>query len=269
MNPPVLMSIDEALEKILTSAPDKPQYSSFESNIYKSLTDSHLRITARDVTAPLNIPPFPASAMDGYAVASSDNIFTEEAPYLLPLQGKSLAGNPFTKELLPNQCIRTTTGACLPDRADSIVIQENVVIKNDNIQILTKPEKLDHVREIGQDVKHKQLLFPEGTQLGPLQLGWLAACGIPEINVYRKIRMAVFSTGDELKEPGSTLKAGEIFEANRLVLEKLGNTLPVEITDLGILPDDEKQISDALKTAAKDADIILTSGGVSVGDADY
>ena len=259
------MSIEEALQSILKAVPHMLN-SAFE---LVDTVAAHNRICSHDITAPLSIPPFAASAMDGYAVNSEHALFRAQPPYSLPVQGSSLAGHPFEGVLEANCSIRITTGAFLPAGADTIVIQEDATRNAEKIQITSAPEKNVHIRTVGQDVTVGQLIFSKGTRLGPLQLGWLAACGIGSVNVFRKLKVAIFSTGDELISAGKTLAAGEIYEANRLVLVKLAERFPVIINDLGILPDNENRIRSALTTASSESDIVLSSGGVSVGDADY
>jgi len=260
-----LISIEEALRTILKSVP-APTHSQEET---VSVAQAHNRINSRNIIAPLNIPPFAASAMDGYAVNSQDSVFKGQSPYRLPIQGHSLAGHPYSAALKNNQCIRITTGACLPARSNAIVIQENTVPGDGYIESSISPGRNAHIRDIGQDVKHGRVIVPAGTMLGALQLGWMSACGIDSLSVHRKLRVAVFSTGDELVAPGKKLSEGEIYDANRLVLQKLASQLPLQIEDFGILPDKEKVLTEVLTTAARNSDLLVGSGGVSVGDADY
>ncbi len=265
MNTQNLMSIEYALQLILKTVPPM-SHSAYEP---VNIDAAHNRICSHDITAPISIPPFAASAMDGYAINSEDPQFTGAPPYQLRVQGRSLAGHPFHGELQKNCCIRITTGACIPARADAIVIQENAIRTSEQIEISHRPEKNAHIRNVGQDVGAGQLILSAGSRLGALQLGWLQACGIASVNVLRKLKVSVFSTGDELSSTGKSLAAGEIYDANRLVLIKLMEHFPVIISDLGILPDDEDTIRNALGAAAEKSDIVLSSGGVSVGDADY
>ena len=260
-----LISIEQALNEILGKVP-APSSPPFE---IVHLAQALHRVTSCSITAPINIPPFAASAMDGYAVNSADPIFEGQPPFHLPIQGQSLAGHPYDAELKQDSCIRITTGARLPARTNAVVIQEDTVEGTQYIECSLIPDKDAHIREIGQDVKSGQLILPAGTQLGALQLGWMSACGIGSLKVHHKLRVAIFSTGDELVAPGEMLREGEIYDANRLVLEMLAAQLPLDIEDLGILPDDENTLTSVLTQAAKKSDLVLTSGGVSVGDADY
>jgi len=260
-----LISIEEALAAILKSVPtlNQPPYESVP------VAEALNRITSHNITAPQNIPPFAASAMDGYAVNSEDHIFRDQPPFRLPIQGQSLAGHPYGTELIENCCIRITTGAVLPVRANAIVIQEDAELAAEHIELSVTPRQNAHIRSIGQDVKIGQLVLPAGTQMGALQLGWVSACGLDKIEVKRKLKVAIFSTGDELVTPGDKLSDGEIYDANRLVLQQLTAPLPLDVEDLGILPDDEEALTRVLEGAAKNSDLVLSSGGVSIGDADY
>ena len=258
-----LLSIDTALERLLAhTAPvvDKETIA----------VDAALgRVTAERIVAPMNVPPFTASAMDGYAVNAADSCFVADPPYRIPVRGRSVAGAPASIPLDTNAAVRIFTGAALPERADSIVLQENVQTDGESIVVSQRPRSGAWVRPIGHDVPGGAELFPSGTRLRPFELGWLAACGVTRVVVTRVVRVALFSTGDELREPGTRLESGQIFESNRRVLRELLRGQPVELIDLGIVRDDEAAIAAMLGSAAQRADVVLTSGGVSVGDADH
>jgi len=263
MAPEPLLPIDTALERLLAQTlplADKETVA----------VDAALgRVTAERVDAPMSVPPFTASAMDGYAVNSADPCFVADPPYRIPVHGRSVAGAPASHPLAVNSAVRIFTGAALPDRADSIVLQENVAVEGDSIALAQRPRSEAWVRPTGHDVPSGAELFPAGTRLRAFELGWLAACGITDVTVTRPVRVAVFSTGDELREPGARLASGQIYESNRRVLRELMRGLPVEPIDLGIVRDDEPTIAAMLHDAAQRADVVLTSGGVSVGDADH
>ena len=222
---------------------------------------------AEDVLAPLNLPPFHSSAMDGYALRLEDRV--PEPGSSLRLVGESLAGHPYPGRMGNDECIRITTGAALPACADTVVIQENCEIFGDRIRLIQVPDRGANIRLVGHDVRMGDTIGHRGKRLSPLDSGWLAACGLTDVPVYCLPRVAVFSTGDELVPPGGRLEEGRIYDANRSVLLALLSRLPVAVTDLGILPDDTAAIEAALTDAAEDHQLLLTSGGVSVGDADY
>jgi len=225
------------------------------------------RVTAVDVAAPVSLPPFTSSAMDGYAVRTAD--FSGDPPHPLDVQGASLAGAPAKQSLSPNSAVRIFTGAAVPEGADAIILQEDTYTETNRLFTTQTPAPGQHIRAIGNDVHEGELLIPRGEPLGPFQQAWLSACGIQELAVVPKLRVSIFATGDELVEPGRPLAYGQIYESNRHVLAELMFDLPVAIQDLGILPDDPDTLRTALGAAAQRSDVILTSGGVSVGDADH
>lgn len=225
------------------------------------------RVTAVDVAAPVSLPPFTSSAMDGYAVRTAD--FSGDPPHPLDVQGASLAGAPAKQSLSPNSAVRIFTGAAVPEGADAIILQEDTYTETNQLFTTQTPAPGQHIRAIGNDVHEGELLIPRGEPLGPFQQAWLSACGIQELAVVPKLRVSIFATGDELVEPGRPLAYGQIYESNRHVLAELMFDLPVAIQDLGILPDDPDTLRTALGAAAQRSDVILTSGGVSVGDADH
>jgi molybdopterin molybdotransferase len=233
------------------------------------LADAAGRVTAETIVAPMDVPPFFASAMDGYAICGSDPIFEGKPPYLLPVQGESRAGTPFADVLRANHAVRIFTGAVMPERCDTVVIQEHVQRHNANIELQARPNMQTNVRPPGHDIGSGAILVTAGLQLGAFDLAWLTACGLTSVQVRPRIRLALFSTGDELRSAGDALRPGQIYDANRFVLQQLLRDAPVDIEDLGILPDDPQVIEATLKEAAARHDVVMTSGGVSVGDADY
>jgi len=225
------------------------------------------RVAAQDAVAPLNLPPFRASAMDGYALRSTDALHAPSAP--LAVIGTSSAGHPFSGNVPPGTCVRIYTGAAVPDGLDAIAIQEDCTREGDQVTVQAPVHAHDNIRSIGHDVSAGTTVVRAGTRIREFQLAWLAACGIAEVVVRGLPRVALFSTGDELVEPGGTLAAGQIHDANRHALRALLRNLPVELVDLGILPDREAAIDSMLADASREFDAVITSGGVSVGDADY
>lgn len=220
------------------------------------------RIVASDIHSAIDVPSFRASAMDGYALRSTESNQT------LTLSGQSLAGHPGDDHLPDNCAQRITTGARVPDDADSVVQQENVVLQTSSIVVKQQPEPGLHVREPGSDTKKGSILLKTGDRIAPAERALLAAHGITQLNVWRKLKVAVFSTGDELVEPGQAREAGQIYDANRALLISMLDSHAVELVDLGIASDTQGAIQDVID-ACTDADLVVSSGGVSVGDADY
>ena len=209
--------------------------------------------------------------MDGYAFMAADIVGAVDivGGQALTQVGESLAGHPFHGTLQPGECIRITTGAAVPACADTVIIQEDCRIEGLRIELTRVPDQGSNIRAIGHDITAASMLCERGKRLNPFDIGWLAAAGLSEVKVIVKPRVAVFSTGDELIEPGLSIADGQIFDANRAVLIALLDLLPVTVTDLGILPDERDLIETELARAAEHNDLILTSGGVSVGDADF
>jgi molybdopterin molybdotransferase len=264
LNTREFLGLDEALTLLRTLV--APLATDAESIPLASAVN---RVVAETIVASMNVPPFNSSAMDGYAVCSSDPVFATSAPYRLSLQGGSLAGAPFDEPVHINHAVRIFTGAVVPARCDAVVIQEVVERTGDTVILQTRPERGANVRPAGHDVSAGGMLLEAGTTLGPFELAWLTACGERRVHVRPLIRLALFSTGDELRDTGTTLGVGQIYDANRFVLTRLLAPMAVAIDDLGILPDDPAIIETTLAAAAREHDVVLTSGGVSVGDADH
>lgn len=226
------------------------------------------RVLARELNAPISLPPFENSAMDGYAVSSRDPVFAESPPYRLGIQGTSAAGHPWRGRLEAG-AVRIFTGAAMPAGADTVILQEDARREGDHVEFIHKPEPHRHVRAIGNDVKKGVQLLTPGTRLRAFEIGWISSCGLERIEVFQRPRLGIFATGDELREPGTKLAYGQIFESNRLMLMNLASQLPVTTHDLGILPDDRALICDALAKAADAHDLLITSGGISVGESDH
>ncbi len=224
------------------------------------------RVLAEDVYSPLQIPAFNNAAMDGYALRFADLAQFEH----LDVQGQSLAGHPYHGPLPAGSCIRIMTGARLPDDLDTVVMQETVTLSGSGkIQIQTQVKAGQHVRLAGSEIASNSLVLGAGQRLGPLQIGLAATLGYATLPVYRQLKVGVISTGDELVAPGLPLADGQIYDSNRYVLCAMLQRLDVELVDLGWVADDPKLLSAAFSQAALEMDVLVTSGGVSVGDADY
>ncbi len=222
-------------------------------------------VLAQDIASPLNVPPHDNSAMDGYAFAIESLI----ANKTLTLIGRSMAGAPFQGECKAGECIRIMTGAKMPDCCDSVEMQENVYVDGEQITFLQQKSVGSHVRKAGEDIKIKQQVLQQGHRVTAVDIGVLASLGVAEVTVYRKLKVALIATGDELKLPGQTLRVGDIYESNSFVLSAMLDKLHVDVIDFGIIEDDFEAIKSAFISADKQADAVISSGGVSVGDADY
>jgi molybdopterin molybdotransferase len=223
------------------------------------------RVLAEDVVSTINVPPNDNSAMDGYAMRCQDLTDTNQ----LQLMGTALAGRPFKEMVLAGQCIRIMTGAVIPIGADSVVMQENTEIRDNSVVFKQIPELGNSIRKAGEDIQHGQVVVNKGTKLTPAYLALIASVGIAEISVTRLIKVGLIATGDELTPPGQPLSEGAIYESNRYALSALLNTLPVVLFDFGIVKDDKIDLKAVFEQAGSHCDLVLSCGGVSVGDADY
>ena len=223
------------------------------------------RVLAEPVASTVCLPPCDNSAMDGYALRFADL----ESGMPLELIGYSFAGKPFDGIVNPGTCVRIMTGAAMPDGADTVVMQEQVTTRGESIFATGKVRLGDHIRRCGEDVAEGETLLDSGARITVAHIALLAAAGIGEVAVRRRPAVALFSTGDELRQPGEPLGKGDIYDSNRTALLAALAELDLEVLDLGILPDNKDVIRDNLARAAREADAIITSGGVSVGDADY
>ncbi|GMQ83591.1 MAG: molybdopterin molybdotransferase MoeA [Gammaproteobacteria bacterium] len=226
------------------------------------------RILATPVVSTIDVPPFTNSAMDGYAVRSRDCTDVVQAD--LSVVGSSFAGAPFAGEITAGQCIRIMTGAVMPDGADTVIMQERVEPNADRITFVTKDVVAgQHVRYAGEDTRCGDTVLEPGIKLGATETSLLASVGVSEVSVTRRLRIAFFSTGDELVSIGTALAAGQIYDSNRYALHGMLAKPTIECYDLGVIPDQRAAVREAFQQSAEIADLILTSGGVSVGEADY
>jgi molybdopterin molybdotransferase len=227
--------------------------------------DALNRVLAADVVSPLDVPPMNTSAMDGYAVRIADLIQGERR---LPVSQRIPAGHA-PQPLAAGTAARIFTGATVPPGADAIVIQEQTELAGDAVTILHLPKAGEWITAQGADIRSGSVILPAGTRLTPQALGLAASVGCAELSVMRRVKVAVFFTGDELTMPGEPLKPGAIYNSNRYTLRGLLEKLGCEVTDYGIVPDQLDATRATLREAAQGHDLILTSGGVSVGEEDH
>lgn len=225
------------------------------------------RLLSADVIAPINVPQHDNSAMDGYALAFKGDKAGPNATFTFV--GKSLAGNLFDGELNPGQCVRITTGGVVPKGTDAVVMQEHVERVEDHIRLTHNVDRGEFIRKSGSDIRQYQVLFRKGRRLTSVDVGLLASLGIADVSVFRRPKIVVFSTGDELQAPGNPLMEGQIYESNGVMLTLMAQKMGAEVENLGVIPDDKAAIAAALHNADGRADAVICSGGVSVGEADY
>lgn len=224
------------------------------------------RTLATDIQSPMNVPPHDYSAMDGYAVRHED---LTNAPTVLKVVGSAFAGHPFSGRVGAGECVRIMTGALIPEGCDSVVMQEHVQASGSSVEIGEGHRRGQNIRLIGEDIAQNSTVLTKGQIIRPAEMGLLASLGFSDVTVYHKLKVALFSTGDELQEPGTQLAPGKIYNSNRYSLLGMLNELGVEIVDMGTIRDDKASLKEALLDAASRTDAIITSGGVSVGEADY
>jgi molybdopterin molybdotransferase len=225
------------------------------------------RVLAAPLVAPRPVPPHDNSAVDGYAVFFGD--LAADAPTMLPVTGRASAGHPLERAARRGEAVRIFTGAPMPDGADTVLMQEDCSEADGRVRIPAGIKRGANRRRAGEDIKAGSTVLQAGQRLRAQEIGLAASLGFTELSVFRRLRVAIFSTGDEVRDPGAELPAGSIYDANRYVLHALLDGLGAEVTDLGILPDRQAAIRDALAAAARDHDVILTSGGMSTGEEDH
>jgi len=224
------------------------------------------RVLAQEIVPAIDVPAHDNTAMDGYALRFSD---LGAADTRLEELGTALAGRPFKGKVGAGQCVRVMTGAVMPEGTDTVVIQEIVKAEAGSILVPPGQKAKQNVRYAGEDLKVGVPVLQEGNFIRPAELGLIASLGIGEVRVKRRLKVAFFSTGDELASIGSALKAGEVYDSNRYTLHGMLSRLGVEINDLGVVRDDPEALKKAFAKAASSADVVITTGGVSVGEADF
>jgi molybdopterin molybdotransferase len=235
-----------------------------------AIRDSLGRVLAQDIVPQINVPGHDNSAMDGYAVRFSDlNSVKEDKETTLRQIGTALAGKVFQGEIQAGECVRVMTGAVMPQGADTVVVQEVCRADQDRITVPAGQKAGQNVRAAGEDLKAGVAVLHPGQPVRAADLGLIASLGIAEVEVKRRLRVAFFSTGDELTSIGTPLAQGQVYDSNRYTLHGMLSGLGVEIIDMGVVRDDPEKLEAAFAAAAAKADAIITTGGVSVGEADF
>ena len=262
---PELLPVSVALQRM------QAQIKAIEATETVPLRESLNRVLSGELRSPIPVPAYTNSAMDGYAISSADLPKSGEAS--LQVLGTVWAGTPLGSKIESGQAARIMTGGMMPEGTDTVVIQEHVQAEGDLITIdgTTSPGR--NVRLAGEDIKTGDTVLPNGTLINPAELGLIASLGIDKVTVTRRIVVAFFSTGDELRaletHAGEELGPGEIFDSNRHTLFALLSKLNVELIDLGVVADTREATRSAVTEAASRADLVITSGGVSAGQADF
>jgi molybdopterin molybdotransferase len=261
INEPGLTPLSDALARILAAVPQIEGYEriTIEKARGRTLTEA--------VTAGFNVPGHNNSAVDGYALASAD--LPAENTRTLAIAGKAFAGEPFRGDIKPGQCLRIMTGAPLPAGLDTVIMQEHAELLDDAIRIDSRHQPGQNVRQAGEDIRQGQTILHPGKFLTPPDIGLIASLGIPEINVVRKLRIAIASTGDEIYGIGEAPDAGGLYDSNRYSLWAALDRPDIEVINLGIVEDRPEALLKTFEQAGQFADVIISTGGVSVGEADY
>lgn len=258
-----MMPVEEAAARVLAAIEPLPSET-------VPLPDSLGRTLATEVLSPIDLPAFDNSAMDGYAVRSADlTSASSEIPSVLRLAGKIAAGEKPLEALAPGSCVRIFTGSPLPAGADAVVMQEDVSVQDGQVRFSETTRPLENVRLQGEDLKAGTLIGRPGERIGATRAAVFAACGVAQIPVSRPPSVALLATGSELREPGATLQPGEIFESNRTLLTSLATAAGCAVTSLPLIQDDLEAVTVALQNAFRQADVVITTGGVSVGEFDF
>jgi molybdopterin molybdotransferase len=231
------------------------------------LRESLGRVLATDILSPSNVPNYDNSAMDGYAFNADD--INPEAPTSLKVIGTAFAGKSFDNTVKQGECIRIMTGGKMPDGTDTVIMQEKVKVADECITFTEAPKRKINVRYAGEDLQQGQTVLTAGHMMRAADLGLIASLGIDKVSVLRKLKVVFFSTGDELASVGQPLKTGQVYDSNRYTLYGMLSRLGVEIIDMGAIADDPDLLENTILQASNQADVVITSGGVSVGEADY
>ncbi len=258
-----LLSFEQAQQQIFE------QISPMEETESLPLKEALGRTLGAPITSPINVPAYDNSAMDGYAVQGGD--LPTDGEITLQVVGSSFAGTPFNGTMQSGQSVRIMTGAKIPQGADTVIMQEKATREEETVTFASKDQHKpgENVRRAGEDMRTGETVLQPGKTLGAAELGMIASLGYGSVEVKRRIKVAFFSTGDELCAAGETLGEGQIYDSNRYTVHGMLSALGVELIDLGIIRDQRDLIEQAFLDAAAQADVVITSGGVSVGEADF
>ncbi len=258
---PASLDADKALQNIIDTITSSDEIEKLP------IRDILGRVLAEDISSKINVPGHTNSAMDGYAINGSE--IPQQGTTTLKNIGTAWAGKPYSGEANKGECVRIMTGAAMPANTDTVIMQEHVQVNGDDITIDHTNKLGQNVRLAGEDIPMGGQVLSKGKLLTPADIGLIASVGISEVKVNKKTRVAFFSTGDELRPVGSKLEVGQIYDSNRYTLHGMLSKLRVEIIDLGVIEDKREAVEQAFLNAANKADVIITSGGVSVGEADF
>ncbi|MBJ6975931.1 bifunctional molybdopterin-guanine dinucleotide biosynthesis adaptor protein MobB/molybdopterin molybdotransferase MoeA [Vibrio cholerae] len=256
---PAFLSVEQGREKILSLILPLAETESV------AIQECYQRVLAREVSSPINVPAYRNSAMDGYALRSDD---LERDSYRVVAE--VLAGSHYPKTVELGEAVKIMTGAPMPLGADTVVMREQAMQNGELVSFAgVKIKAGQNVRQAGEDLAQGQAVFHSGQRVLSPEMGMLASLGFAHADVFRSLKVAIFSTGDEVQAPGGDIEPNSIFDSNRFTLTGLLKQLGCQVIDLGIIEDDEAKMMQVLEQAAKQADVVITSGGVSVGDADF
>jgi molybdopterin molybdotransferase len=258
---PGALRVEEALGRMLDAVVPVKGYEQV------GLLDAGFRVLHEPVISPFDVPPHANSAVDGYAVRALDLPRTGQVAELAVV-GKALAGKPFLGDVEAGRTVRIMTGALVPAGADTVLMQEHVEVHGERIRVGEGHHAGDNIRQAGEDIASGTVALSPGRYLTPPDIGLIASLGVGEVKVRRRLRVALLSTGDEIHSIGRPLGPGGIYDSNRYTLHTALHRLNVKVMDQGIVPDDPELLQEALSRAATAADVVISSGGVSVGEAD-
>ncbi|WP_274427392.1 molybdopterin molybdotransferase MoeA [Chelativorans sp. YIM 93263] len=258
----IILTVDIAMEKAIAAARRVPEIERL------ALLDAAGRILANPIHSPMFLPPFDSSAMDGYAFSFAD--LSGSGPWMLKVSGRLAAGGVPPRGAGRGTAIRIFTGAIIPPGYDTVVMQEHCELRGETIVISNRPAKGTNVRRTGEDAAAGSRLTEAGDLLSPAKLVLLAGAGIAEVDVFRRVRIGLISTGSELREPGDALQPGQIYNSNRVLLRaSLTAHSWTDVIDFGIVPDDRARLAEVIALAAAQCDVVVTTGGVSAGEEDH
>ncbi|WP_440904118.1 gephyrin-like molybdotransferase Glp [Catenovulum sp. SX2] len=256
----IFITVDQALTRMANAVRPIKQTETV------CLQDALGRVLAETICSPINVPAYDNSAMDGYAL----NLSAKSANSRYKVVSQILAGKPNDTEIKAGECARIMTGGKIPVGCDAVIMQENVRLVDDNCIELTKGVKLgDNIRRSGDDISQGETIFAIGRKLSAIDIGCLASLGLKHIQVIKQLTIGIFTTGDELAQPGEPLKTGQIYDSNRPMLKALLKQAGFDVLDAGVIADELEAIKTGIKKLAAVCDAIITCGGVSVGVADY